>query len=446
MAAGGPVSSLVERVRAAGVVGAGGGGFPTHVKLSGRADTVIANGAECEPLLHKDAACMEHEAAAVVAGVRLAMEAVGARTGIVAVKAKNTHAVEAVQGAIAGTPVELRLLGDYYPAGDEFDLVHEVTGRLIPAAGIPLDVGAVVANVETLANVAAAAEGWPVTQKLLTVTGAVRSPVTVRVPLGTTFAELLALAGGATVDGPVLAVGGLMMGTLTADLSSPVTKTTGGLIALPRTHPVVQRKLTGEPAQRKIGKAACDQCRYCTELCPRYLLGYAVEPHQVMRGLGFTLAGAARWNELAQLCCACGLCTLYACPEGLFPKEACDDAKVELRKAGVKPDRSRAVKAHPMRDGRRVPIQALVRRLAIGEYQHPAPFTAETARPRRVELPLKQGAGVANQPVVKVGERVRAGQALGEIAGGALGAVLHAPFEATVEAIGSATIALARAQ
>lgn len=176
--------NLVEQVRLAGVVGAGGGGFPTHVKLAGKADTVIANGAECEPLLHKDAAVMEHEAVAMVRGIQLAMEAVGAATGIVGIKAKNKHAVEAVEAACKGTTVRVHLLGDYYPAGDEYDLVHETTGRLIPPGGIPLNVGIVVCNVETFVNIAAAAEGRPVTHKTLTIAGAVRSPRTITVPLG----------------------------------------------------------------------------------------------------------------------------------------------------------------------------------------------------------------------------------------------------------------------
>src|SRR5512133_1950021 len=97
--------NLVERVRLAGVVGAGGGGFPTHVKLGGKADTVIANGAECEPLLHKDAAVMEHQAAAVVAGVQLTMEAVSAKEGVIGIKGKKKHAVEAIRAACKGTPV-----------------------------------------------------------------------------------------------------------------------------------------------------------------------------------------------------------------------------------------------------------------------------------------------------------------------------------------------------
>src|SRR6185503_15365405 len=102
------------------------------------------------------------------------------------------------------------------------------------------------------------------------------------------------------------------------------------------------------------GKSACDQCRYCTEYCPRFLLGYAVEPHQVMRSLAFTATGKEYWNQWAALCCACGLCTLYACPEELFPKEACDDSKMEMRRANLKWTGKTEVKPHPMREGRRV--------------------------------------------------------------------------------------------
>ena len=177
--------SLAEKVKRAGVVGAGGGGFPAHVKLAGKADTVIANGAECEPLLHKDSAVMQHLAAEVVEGVQLVMQAVGAKDGIVGIKAKKKEAVAAIQAACKGTPVRVHLLGDYYPAGDEYELVHAVTGRLIPAQGIPLQVGAVVCNVETLANISAAAKGVPVTHKTITLAGAVNSPMTMTVPVGT---------------------------------------------------------------------------------------------------------------------------------------------------------------------------------------------------------------------------------------------------------------------
>ena len=214
--------NLAEKVRAAGVVGAGGGGFPAHVKLAAKADTVIANGAECEPLLHKDAVIMEQYAAQLVRGMELVMDAVGAQNGVIGIKGKKKHAVEAVEAACQGSRVRVHLLGDYYPAGDEYDLVYTVTGRLIPPAGIPIQVGVVVNNVETLVNIAAAAEGKPVTHKTLTIAGAVKRPVTLTVPIGTSFRECLAPAGGLTTRDPVLCLGGLMMGQTTDDLDTPI--------------------------------------------------------------------------------------------------------------------------------------------------------------------------------------------------------------------------------
>ncbi len=436
--------NLVEQVRLAGVVGAGGGGFPTHVKLAGKADTVIANGAECEPLLHKDAAVMEHQAAAMLQGIQLAMTAVGAGTGIIGIKAKNKHAVAAVEAACQGTTVRVHLLGDYYPAGDEYDLVHETTGRLIPPGGIPLNVGVVVCNVETFVNIAAAAEGRPVTHETLTIAGAVREPKTLTVPLGTSLRDCIAAAGGATVADPVLAIGGMMMGETTDDLDRPVTKTTGGAIVLARDHHVIERKLKPPAVKNAIGKSACDQCRYCTELCPRYLLGYAVEPHQVMRSLAFTATGAAHWNEWAAMCCACGLCTLFACPEELYPKEACDQSKVEMKQANVKWSGPTTVKPHPMREGRRLPITSLMKKLNIAQYAHPAPLQDTALAPRRVVLPLKQGAGAACLPLVRAGETVAAGQAVGAIPEKALGAMIHAPFAGTIAEVTATHLILNR--
>jgi Na+-translocating ferredoxin:NAD+ oxidoreductase RnfC subunit len=403
--------------------------------LAAKADIVIANGAECEPLLRKDAAVMEHWAAEVVAGLRLVMSAVGAKEGVIGIKARNKRAVEAIQAVCDGDDARVQLLGDYYPAGDEYDLVYTVTGRLIPPAGIPLQVGVVVNNVETLINVAAAARGRPVTHKTLTVAGAVRRPATVTVPVGASFREAIDAAGGLTTDEPILCIGGVMMGETTDNLDAPIIKTTTGAVILPRAHPVVLRKLKPARLQNLVGKSSCDQCRYCTEYCPRFLLGYAVEPHQVMRSLAFTATGNDFWNQWAALCCACGLCTLFACPEELFPKEACDQAKAHLKQAGLKWKGPAAASPHPLRDGRRVPIGKLLRRLQLETYDHPAPLTQARLEPRRVTVPLKQGAGAPNQPLVKPGDRVEAGQPLGQIPSGALGAPVHAPFSARVVAV-----------
>ncbi len=436
--------TLADKVKQAGVVGAGGGGFPTHVKMASKADTVIANGAECEPLLHKDAVVMERQAAELVRGMQLAMEAVGAKTGVIGIKAKKKLAVEAVSAACKGTALRVQLLGDYYPAGDEYDLVYEVTGRLIPPGGIPIQVGVVVNNVESFVNIAAAAAGKPVTDKWLTIAGAVRSPATLCVPVGTTYRDCLEAVGGLTTDDPVLCIGGLMMGQTTDDLDAPITKTATGVVILPRGHHVMERKLKPSQVQAKIGKSACDQCRYCTEYCPRFLLGYAVEPHQVMRSLAFTATGADYWNQWAAMCCSCGLCTLFACPEELYPKEACDDSKTAMRRANVKWTGPTTLKPHAMRDGRHVPIKTLTRKLNVYHYDLPAPFWDGRLEPSRLVLPLKQSAGSPCQPIVKVGDRVSAGQLLAEPPSNALGANLHAPLAGKVREVNSQNIILER--
>ncbi|MEO8499595.1 MAG: 4Fe-4S dicluster domain-containing protein [Vicinamibacteria bacterium] len=430
--------SLIEQTRKAGVVGAGGGGFPAHVKFAAKADIVIGNGAECEPLLHKDAAVIEHRARDVVRGIELVMDAVGARGGVLGIKEKKKAVVAAAEGACAGTRVRVHLLGDYYPAGDEYDLVFAVTGKLIPPQGLPLQVGAVVSNVETLAHVADAADGRPVTHKTVTIAGAVANPSTFEVPLGASYRDLIAAAGGATCADPVLQIGGMMMGRTSESLDVFVTKTDAGAIVLPRAHKAIDRKLRPKEAQARIGRSACDQCRYCTEFCPRFLLGYAVEPHQVMRGLGFSTAGSAQWNEWASLCCACGLCTLYACPEDLYPKEACDDAKVELRATGFKWKGPAPTKPHPFHDGRHVPIERLVSKLGIGAWDKPAPLRPLPRELTRLVLPLKQSAGVPVVAAVRAGQKVQKGDLLGEPPREALGAALHAPMTAHVESVADA--------
>lgn len=429
------MATLAEKLKASGVVGAGGAGFPTSVKAASRAEFVIANGAECEPLLHKDAELMAHSPVEILSGLKLLMQSTGAGRGKFGIKSKNQAAVEAIQARLDPEAVDLVLLGDFYPSGDEFELVPAATGRLVPPGGIPLQVGCVVSNVETLYNVHHAERGVPVTRKFLTVTGAVKKPQSFWAPLGTPFRDLLAVAGGATVKDFGIFISGLMMGTLSFSLDEVVTKTTGGLIILPREHYLISRKERPAKAMHRIGRSACDQCSYCTEFCPRYLLGYEVMPHKVMRSLGFSLAGAEQWNQWAELCCSCGLCTLYACPEDLYPKEACDRAKHDLRAAGIKFRQQKPVEIHPMKEGRRVPLAMLRKRLKVEDYERPAPYADVKLRPEAVRLKLKQHAGVEARPVVRSGDKVKAGDAVATLDEKELGAPVHASISGTVRTV-----------
>lgn len=424
--------SLSQTLRQMGVVGAGGAGFPTEVKAASRAEYVLANGAECEPLLHKDYELMKRYPAEIVAGMRRMMDAVGAAEGRFCLKEKNRAAVEAVEPEARKAGIGMTLLGDFYPSGDEYEIVYAATGRLIPPAGIPLQVGCVVNNVETLLNVERAANGESVTRKFVSVSGAVRKPCSFWAPIGSSYADLIAMAGGTTVERAGVFVSGLMMGTLTFDLTGVVTKTTCGLIVLPEDHVLVRRKSQPAQAMAHIGKSACDQCSYCTEFCPRYLLGYDVQPHKVMRTLGFTLSGKENWSQWGELCCACGLCTLYACPEDLFPKEACDQAKADLRAAGIRYTQTKPVRVHPMKEYRRVPQTLLRQRLRVEEYEAETPFTGTEPTPQRVWIPTRQHAGKAAAPVVREGQAVKHGETIARMGEGELGADVHASIDGRV--------------
>lgn len=417
------------------MVGAGGAGFPTYVKAQSQVEYLIANGAECEPLIHKDAELMKHYPGEILAGMTSMMEATGAKTGKFGVKTKNTESIEALKHSLKDNRIEFVMLGDFYPSGDEYELVYTATGRLIPPAGIPLNVGCVVNNVETLYNVHLAEQGRPVTDKFLSVCGAVKEPKSFWAPVGTPFRDLIAMAGGTAIGDFGIFVSGIMMGTLSFNLDDVVTKTTGGLIVLPRDHYLMTRRTRSQEEMNRIGKSACDQCSYCTEFCPRYLLGYEVMPHKVMRSLGFTLTGGDIWNQWSELCCACGICTLYACPEDLYPKEACDDGKKDRRAAGLKFVQQKPVEVHPMKEYRRIPLSQLRKRLQVEDYERETPFQKVECRPGVVRIKLKQHAGQPAAAAVQEGKKVKKGQVIGRVEDSKLGANVHASIDGKVRVV-----------
>ncbi len=413
-----------ERLHELGIVGAGGGGFPAAAKFRTQVSVVIANAAECEPLLHKDKELLQHGSEPFLRGLLIAMELVGAREGVVGIKEKY-HDIIAALEASAPPGVRVVSLPDCYPAGDEFILVHLVTGRVIPPGGLPKDVDTVVSNVETLINMAL---DRPVTHKYLTVAGAVKTPVTLRVPVGITIGEVIDAAGGATADDIGVLLGGVMMAKPAPNLDVPVTKTTGGIIVLPAEHSLIRRHNAPWIHVARIGRSACDQCRFCTEFCPRFLLGHPIEPHRAMQSLGFASGSDASVATL--YCCECNLCTMYACPEDLDPKTVCVQNKPMARERGLTfKGAPSEITPHPMAEFRRVPMRRLIARLGLGEFQNEGPLKEHKFAPRKVNILLKQHAGVPSVPVVRSGDRVRAGDLLAEPPQDKLGARIHASID-----------------
>lgn len=433
--------SIPEKVRLAGVVGAGGAGFPTHAKLQAKVDRVLANGASCEPLLMGDPFLMEQETEGVLRGLALVMEATGASRGTVCLKGKHRGALEALGRAAGKGPfraIDVFELGDFYPAGDEQVLVYEVLRRVVPEGGIPLQVGAVVSNVETLYNVARAVDAdLPVTERYLTVTGEVRRPMVVKVPVGMSVGEVLAMAGGAVTAPFRVVLGGPMMGRVTGDMATPVDKTTSGILVFAPHHTVVAGKTMDPDRLRHLTAVACCQCTRCTDLCPRHLLGHALRPHALMRSLGALGGPAPEGLVDALICSECGICEKYACPLHLSPREVNGQIKRSLLGRGVKrPPTGRDPVPSAFRDLRRIPTARLVERLDLGRFEAHPPWHPEAPVPAEVTIPLKQHLGAPARPVVKEGDRVRKGDLLGEIPEGALGARVHASMDGVVLSVG----------
>jgi len=435
---------LSDKLLKAGVVGAGGAGFPTYVKADSTVEFVLANGAECEPLIHKDVELMKKYPNEIIEGMKMMLQVTNAKKGYFGIKSKNTEAVEVISKQLNGTNISLTFLGDFYPSGDEYELVYEATKRLIPPGGIPLDIGCVVNNVESLFNIYNASNDIPVTDKFVTIAGEINNPMTFWTPIGTSFRDLIQHAGGSAIDEYAIFVGGLMMGELTFDTEEVVTKTTAGIILLPKDHYMVNRMNRSPTDMNRIGKSACDQCSYCTELCPRYLLGYDVQPHKVMRTLEFTTTGKEVWNQFADLCCECGICSLYACPEDLYPREACQQSKVEMRSNNIKFEQVKPLKVHPIKEGRNIPLKQLRKKLNVEKYESPTPFIESSPKPEIVKILLKQHVGKAVVQKVGVGDKVKKGDTIGEMNQGDLGVNIHASIDGTVTFANSEYIEIKR--
>ncbi len=431
---------IISKVREAGVVGAGGAGFPTHVKLEAQAQWLILNAAECEPLLKVDQQLCEEQAEGLVGLMALVADHLGAEKSVIGIKKKHAEAVEILEkycrenGRVSVFPLE-----DFYPAGDEQILVAEITGLAVPELGIPLKVGSVVMNVETLLNVGAALGGIPVTQTCLTVTGQVPRPMTFWLPIGTTYREALGLAGAEKLEGMVAIDGGPMMGRVVTDFSEPITKTTKGIILLDQEHRLIQRKTVNVDQARRIARTACEQCRMCTDLCPRYLIGHNMQPHKMMRKVSYTYERLED-ATIAQLCCECNLCELYACPVNLPPKTINMLYKEKLAAAGLRHQPNPAPEFRNIREYRKTPVKRLLLKLGLKEYDREAPLAAAGYEPAEVRIPLKQHIGAPAIPVVSCGDRVIKGQLIGEIPEKALGARVHASIAGIVTAVEANTI------
>ncbi len=429
----------IKEIQNLGIIGAGGAGFPTHVKLNSNPDTIIMNAAECEPLLHKDMQILRNHGDVVLDGFKIAMQLTGAREGIIGIKEKHHEEIRLLESKVSGN-IRVQAIDDVYPAGDEVTLIYMTTGRIVPPGALPLSVGCVVQNVETLYNIGM---NKPVVTKFISVAGAVEEPATVEVPVGISYAEVLSHFK-ITAEEHVVRSGGLMMGVLEHDLNNVVSKRTSALIVLPADHHCVTmyRRFSTDHAVDIIAKAACDQCSFCTELCPRYLLGHPVRPELAMRNRMFTREDEPLMNPGNLSCCECNLCTMYACPEGLDPKGATLIDK-RLARAEKRTMSGEKPMLHPMFEYRQVPVAKLKQRLDVTKFRDEGPLKQLNVHPNRVRIPLRQHAGTPARPTVKEGDRVKIYDQIGE-ASSEISCTMHASIDGVVKKVTEDEITIER--
>ncbi len=437
--------NLKDKVFNAGIVGCGGAGFPTHVKYNANPEHLIINAAECEPLLRTDRYIMLNFADRIIAGCEAVCAQLGAKDCTIALKSAYTEEIAELEKAIKAkkSAVKIHTFPSFYPAGDEQVMVYEVTGKVVPPSSIPLEVGCVVSNVATILAVSDAAEDKPFTHKYLTMTGEVGEPTVLHVPLGTSFKDCLKLAGGANIEDYFVISGGPMMGkplTKEQALKSVVTKTTSGFIILPADSRLPSVHLT--PVEHTINraKAACIQCSYCTELCPRHMLGHPIQPHKIMRKLASGSIEAVAESEEAinaLLCCECGVCELFACPMQLQPRKVNSLVKKELAKRGVRYQKEdKEYTANANREYRKIPTKRAANRAGAGKYYDYEIKNCKSFEPKQVKIPVSQHIGAPAEPVVKKGDSVKCGDLIAACPEGKLGANIHASISGTVSAVG----------
>lgn len=318
------LDSFIEAVRASGSVGMGGAGFPTAVKLDaikkGGIDTIVINGAECEPYITADTRTMLDECESIKEGIELFERfAPDVKTFVFGIESNKPECIKKLKELFADDGrVQVKALPSLYPQGAEKVLIHNTTKRIVPEGGLPADVGVTVLNVSTLAFIAKYVKtGMPLVEKTLTLDGsAVAEPKNVTVPVGTRFGDVIDFCGGLKTEIGKALYGGPMMGACAASLDEPVLKTTNAITVMSRADSL------------GVKESACIHCGRCVAACPHKL-----DPTKFARALNVDLKEdrMARLEEShVMLCMECGSCS-FVCPARRPLVQNNRIAKAELR-------------------------------------------------------------------------------------------------------------------
>lgn len=404
------MQELKNLMRDFGIVGAGGAGFPSYAKLAEGADLLLINGAECEPLLATDYILLRDQLDLVLQGVLEVIAKTSITKAYIAVKAHNAERLGWTDGERLGEGVYARALPDVYPLGDEISLIYEATGRLVNPGKLPITKGIIVYNVETMYNLGRGLRyNEPVTEKWLTVGGAIKSPTVIKVPMGTKISDIFARLNIEVKEGYTVIDGGPSMGKIINPRTYTVNKTTKGILILPDSSQAILSKKTNEALATKRAETACCQCTRCTDMCPRNLLGYPLEPHKMVRTAMGVAEAIPEMVISATLCCGCGVCESLACNQGISPRAVIDNYKKLLSQNRLRFDKDGEYSVAPEREYRMLPYKKWQSALGVASFDVDTDFGGEINDFSRVELTLSRHIGKPSVPVVKDGDIVNTG-------------------------------------
>ncbi len=419
-------------MREFGIIGAGGAGFPSYAKLAEGADLLLINGSECEPLIYTDYVILKNELSVVVSGISEVLLHTGIPKALLCVKKHTAKRLGLEGGERVADRIFARVLPDVYPMGDEIGLIYEATGRLVAPGKLPITARVIVYNVETMYNLGRAVKfSEPVTQKWVTVGGDIANPTVVKVPVGTRVSDLFKRLGVSVPEGYSVLDGGPSMGKIINPPNASVCKTTGALLVLPDTTQAVASKKTNEKMAVARAETACCQCTRCTDMCPRNMLGYPLEPHKMVR----TAMGAVEAMPVmvlsATLCCGCGVCESLACSQGISPRAVIASYKTLLAKNKMRFNGDGEYEARAEREYRMIPIEKWKSSLGVAKFDTVADFGGEIGDFSRVEIPLLKHIGAPAVPIVSDGDTVSLGSKIAN-AGDGLSIAMHASIPGRV--------------
>ncbi len=436
------MQDLKKMILGAGVVGAGGAGFPTHVKFGENIETVLINGAECEPLAKTDLYLLKEYSKELEETLNYIVEKVGAKRGVIGIKMHTGEALGIADGT-QNKKVSYKHLPDIYPAGDEIILIKEALDLNVPGGNLPISVGVVVLNVETLFNIKNALEGKAVYEKFLTVGGETGKTYVTKVPVGTPVKHIFDSLGIKIPSHCEVLDGGPMMGNIINPDTAVVTKTTKALLLIDENTLCI--KIKKKNLSRAINQASsnCCSCRMCTDLCPRYLMGYPIEPHKIISTVANSVADTKTFMG-SFYCSNCGVCRTVACPQNLIPSVVFSRVKNELSKHGVRANVMKTTTPSPLREYRKIPVSRVVARLGVKKYDRDTFEKVEIPASSNVILPLKMHIGAPCVSVVKAGDKVKEGQLIAKAPENALGTSLHSSVTGTVKEVSESGIVINR--